>query len=274
MRRALTIAGSDSGGGAGIQADLKTFAAYGVFGTSALTAITAQNTRTVSAVQVLSATLIRAQIDAVLSDIGTDAVKTGMLGSVEVVRAVVDALAAFQPPAVVVDPVMISKSGSTLLDAEAVVAVREWLLPRADLLTPNAPEAAALTGFEVHSLPTAREAALRLFALGPKAVLVKGGHLPGDDVVDLLYDGHHIHELRSPRIPGPHTHGTGCTLASAIAAGLALGVGLEAAVIDARAYVAGAIAHAPHLGTGHGPLDHGWRSRAAAGTRLSDGEDR
>jgi hydroxymethylpyrimidine/phosphomethylpyrimidine kinase len=268
MRRALTIAGSDSGGGAGIQADLKTFAAYGVYGASALTAITVQNTVAVSAVHVLPAALVRAQIDAVLSDIGADAVKTGMLGSVEVVRAVVDALAAHHPPAVVVDPVMIAKTGNTLLDAAAVAGVREWLLPRADLVTPNAPEAAALTGHEVHSLATAREAALRLHALGPKAVLVKGGHLPGDDVVDLLYDGHHIHELRSPRLPGLHTHGTGCTLASAIAAGLARGGTLEAAVIDARAYVAGAIAHAPRLGRGHGPLDHGWRTRAAAAPAL------
>ncbi len=264
MRRLLTIAGSDSGGGAGIQADLKTFAAYGVYGASALTAITVQNTVAVSAVQILSGTLVRAQIDAVLSDIGADAVKTGMLGSADVVRAVVAALAAHRPPVVVVDPVMIAKSGSTLLDAAAVTALRERLLPRADLVTPNAPEAAALTGHEVHSLATAREAALRLHALGPRAVLVKGGHLPGGDVVDVLYDGHHVHELRGPRIPGPHTHGTGCTLASAIAAGLALGAGLEAAVIDARAYVAGAIAHAPRLGRGHGPLDHGWRARATA----------
>ena len=168
MRRALTIAGSDSGGGAGIQADLKTFAAYGVYGASALTAITAQNTVAVSAVHVLPAALVRAQIDAVLGDIGADAVKTGMLGSVEVVRAVVDALRAHRPPAVVVDPVMIAKSGNTLLDTEAVAAVREWLLPCADVLTPNAPEAAALTGHEVHSLATAREAALRLLRARPE----------------------------------------------------------------------------------------------------------
>jgi hydroxymethylpyrimidine/phosphomethylpyrimidine kinase len=268
MRRLLTIAGSDSGGGAGIQADLKTFAAYGVYGASAITAITVQNTVAVSAVQILSGALVRAQIDAVLSDIGADAVKIGMLGSAEVVRAVVEALAAHRPPMVVVDPVMIAKTGSTLLDAEAVTALRERLLPRADLITPNAPEAAALTGHEVHSVATAREAALRLHALGPTAVLVKGGHLPGGEVVDLLYDGHHVHELRGPRVPGPHTHGTGCTLASAIAAGLARGVGLEAAVIDARAYVAGAIAHAPRLGRGHGPIDHGWRARAAAAPAL------
>jgi hydroxymethylpyrimidine/phosphomethylpyrimidine kinase len=256
MRRALTIAGSDSGGGAGIQADLKTFAAYGVYGASALTAITAQNTVAVSAVLVLPGALVRAQIDAVLGDIGADAVKTGMLGSVEVVRAVVDALRAHRPPVVVVDPVMISKSGSTLLDTEAVAAVREWLLPCADLLTPNAPEAAALTGHEVHSLATAREAALRLHALGPKAVLVKGGHLPGDDVVDLLYDGHHIHELRGARIASTHTHGTGCTLASAIAAGLAQKMSLVDAVARARAYVRQAIETAPGFGRGHGPLNH------------------
>ena len=268
MRRALTIAGSDSGGGAGIQADLKTFAAYGVYGASALTAVTVQNTVAVSAVHMIPAALVRAQIDAVLSDIGADVVKTGMLGSAEVVLAVADALAAHHPAWVVVDPVMIAKSGNTLLEPDAVAAVRERLLPCASLVTPNAPEAAALTGHEVHSLATAREAALRLHALGPKAVLVKGGHLPGDDVIDVLYDGHHLHELRGPRVPGTHTHGTGCTLASAIAAGLALGAGLEAAVIDARAYVAGAIAHAPRLGRGHGPLDHGWRHRAAASPAL------
>jgi hydroxymethylpyrimidine/phosphomethylpyrimidine kinase len=268
MRRALTIAGSDSGGGAGIQADLKTFAAYGVYGTSALTAITAQNTVAVTAVQVLPAALVRAQIDAVLGDIGADAIKTGMLGSADVVRAVAEAITAYRQTTVVVDPVMIAKSGNTLLDAAAVVALRERLLPLATLLTPNAPEAAALTGHEVHSLATAREAALRLHALGARAVLVKGGHLPGDEVIDLLYDGHHVHEMRGPRVPGRHTHGTGCTLASAIAAGLARGATLEAAVVDARAYVAGAIAHAPQLGRGHGPLDHGWRARAAGSAAL------
>jgi hydroxymethylpyrimidine/phosphomethylpyrimidine kinase len=262
MRRALTIAGSDSGGGAGIQADLKTFAAYGVYGMSAVTAVTAQNTVAVTAVHLLPAAMVRAQIDAVLGDLGADAIKTGMLGSAELVRTVVDALGGqARPAALVVDPVMIAKSGNTLLDPDAVVALRERLLPLATLLTPNAPEAAALSGHEVHSLATAREAALRLHALGPRAVLVKGGHLPGDEVVDVLYDGHHVHELRGARVPGPHTHGTGCTLASAIAAGLALGHPLEAAVADARAYVAGAIAHAPRLGRGHGPLDHGWRDR-------------
>ena len=264
MRRALTIAGSDSSGGAGIQADLKTFAAYGVYGASALTAVTAQSTVAVTAVHVLPVPLVRAQIDAVLGDIGADAVKTGMLATAAVVLAVAEAIAAWRPPAVVVDPVMIAKSGSTLLDVEAVAALRERLLPLADLVTPNAPEAAALTGHEVHSVATAREAAVRLHALGPKAVLVKGGHLPGDEVVDVLYDGRHLHELRGPRVPGTHTHGTGCTLASAIAAGLAKGLGLEPAVADARAYVAGAIAHAPRLGRGHGPLDHGWRGRAVS----------
>ena len=272
MRRALTIAGSDSGGGAGIQADLKTFAAYGVYGTSALTAITVQNTVTVSEVQVLSAAIVRAQIDAVLGDIGADAVKTGMLANAAIVRAVALAIRAHRPPFTVVDPVMIAKSGSTLLDADAVAAMREHLFPVADLVTPNAPEAAALTGHDVHSVATAREAARRLHALGPKAVLVKGGHISsagsgaGDEIVDVFYDGVTLRELRGPRIAGRHTHGTGCTLASAIAAGMALGAGLDAAVADARAYVAGAIAHAPRLGKGHGPLDHGWRGRPDAST--------
>ena len=197
----------------------------------------------------LPGALVRAQIDAVLGDIGADAVKTGMLGSVEVVRAVVDALARA--------PSAGGRRRSRDDRQERQHAARHrrpWRRSAsgscrcADLLTPNAPEAAALTGHEVHSLATAREAALRLHALGPKAVLVKGGHLPGDEVVDLLYDGHHIHELRGARIASTHTHGTGCTLASAIAAGLARGAGLEAAVIDARAYVAGAIAHAPRPG--------------------------
>jgi hydroxymethylpyrimidine/phosphomethylpyrimidine kinase len=267
MRRALTIAGSDSGGGAGIQADLKTFAAYGVYGASAITAITVQNTIAVSEVQILTAAIVRAQIDAVLGDIGADAVKTGMLGSAAIVRAVAEAIRVHRPPFTVVDPVMIAKSGSTLLDTDAVAALRELLLPVADLITPNAPEAAALTGHDVHSVATAREAALRLHALGPKAVLVKGGHLTGDEVVDVLYDGVTLRELRGPRVPGRHTHGTGCTLASAIAAGVARGASLEAAVMDARAYVAGAIAHAPRLGTGHGPLDHGWRGGPGATAR-------
>jgi hydroxymethylpyrimidine/phosphomethylpyrimidine kinase len=267
MRRALTIAGSDSGGGAGIQADLKTFAAYGVYGASAVTAITAQNTVAVVEVHLLPPALVRAQIDAVLGDIGADAVKTGMLGSAEIVRTVAEAMRAYRPPVLVVDPVMIAKSGSTLLDAAAVTALREHLLPLADLVTPNAPEAAALTGRDVHSVATAREAARRLHALGPKAVLVKGGHLTGDDVVDVLYDGVTLLELRGPRLPGRQTHGTGCTLAAAIAAALAGGLGLEEAVADARAYVAGAIAHAPGLGRGHGPLDHGWRGRPGSAAR-------
>jgi hydroxymethylpyrimidine/phosphomethylpyrimidine kinase len=267
MRRALTIAGSDSGGGAGIQADLKTFAAYGVYGASAITAITVQNTVAVGEVLLLSPALVRAQIDAVLGDIGADAVKTGMLGSAAIVRAVAEAIRVHRPPFVVVDPVMIAKSGITLLDPDAVAALREHLFPLADLVTPNAPEAAALTGWDVRSVATAREAALRLHALGPKAVLVKGGHLAGDEVVDVFYDGVALHELRGPRLASRHTHGTGCTLASAIAAGVARGAGLEAAIADARAYVAGAIAHAPGLGKGHGPLDHGWRGRPDTAAR-------
>jgi hydroxymethylpyrimidine/phosphomethylpyrimidine kinase len=262
MQRALTIAGSDSGGGAGIQADLKTFAAFGVYGTSAITAVTAQNTVGVTAVQALPAEIVTAQIEAVASDIGADAVKTGMLATSAIVEAVAAAIEALDLPNVIVDPVMIAKSGDRLLDAEAHAAMHGELFPRARLITPNIPEAEAFSGLTIRSLADARDAAKRLHAHGPRAVLVKGGHLPGDEVVDVLYDGHTLREFRGPRIPGPNTHGTGCTFASAIAAGLALGLDLERAIADAREYLAGAIAHGPAIGFGHRPLDHGWRGRA------------
>jgi len=257
---ALTIAGSDSGGGAGIQADLKTFAALGVFGTSALTAITAQNTRGVEAVETLSPAIVRAQIDAVVADLRPAAVKTGMLATRLIVETVAAALRAHQLRPVVVDPVMVAKSGDRLLDDEAVRAVIEELLPLADVLTPNAPEAAALVGRPVRSPGDAREAAQALLALGPGAVVLKGGHLDTpDEVVDLLVTADGVVDVRGPRHPGRHTHGTGCTFASAIAAGLARGLDLETAFREARAYVDGAIAQAPGLGSGAGPLHHFWR---------------
>ncbi|HEY8551111.1 MAG TPA: bifunctional hydroxymethylpyrimidine kinase/phosphomethylpyrimidine kinase [Vicinamibacterales bacterium] len=261
MRRVLTIAGSDSGGGAGIQADLKTFAAYGVYGTSALTAVTAQNTVGVTAVQPLPSELVTAQIEAVISDIGTDAVKTGMLATAAIVEAVAAAIESLELPLVVVDPVMMAKSGDALLDAEAQGAIRSELFPKAYLVTPNVPEAEALASMRIASLDDAKEAARRLHKLGPHAVIVKGGHLPGEEVVDVLYDGHEFHEFRGPRVAGVNTHGTGCTFASAIAAGLARGVELREAVADAKAYVAGAMSHGPAIGQGNRPLDHGWRTR-------------
>jgi hydroxymethylpyrimidine/phosphomethylpyrimidine kinase len=256
MKRALTIAGSDSGGGAGIQADLKTFAAHGVYGTSAITAITAQNTLGVSAIHTVPADMVIAQIEAVASDIGTDAVKTGMLATAAIVEAVAAAIEELDLPCVVVDPVMVAKGGARLLDDEAVETMRAELLPKAMVMTPNAEEAAALLGDEVRTLEQARSAARRLKALGPGAVIVKGGHLDAAHAVDVLFDGVQLVELSGPRIETTSTHGTGCTFASAIAANLALGADLRTAAERAKAYVTAAIRRAPAIGRGHGPLGH------------------
>ena len=256
MKRALTIAGSDSGGGAGIQADLKTFAAHGVYGTSAITAITAQNTLGVTAVHTVPADIVVAQIEAIASDIGTDAVKTGMLATAAIVEAVAAAIQELDLPRVVVDPVMVAKGGSRLLDDEAIETLRTELFPKAMVLTPNAEEAAALLDDEVRTMEQARRAVRRLKELGPGAVLLKGGHLEGDLAIDLLFDGIHLIELRAPRIITKSTHGTGCTFASAIAANLALGLDLKTAAERAKTYVTDAIRRAPAIGQGHGPLGH------------------
>jgi hydroxymethylpyrimidine kinase/phosphomethylpyrimidine kinase len=258
MPIALTIAGSDSGGGAGIQADLKTFAALGVYGTSAITAITAQNTIGVTAVQALSADLVTAQIEAVAGDMKIDVVKTGMLGNSAIVEAVAAAIASLDLPSVVVDPVMIAKSGDRLFDQEALAALRSELLPRARVVTPNVPEAEVIANMRITSLDEAREAARRIHKLGAAAVVVKGGHLPGDEAIDLLFDGRAFTEYRAPRIETRNTHGTGCTFASAIAAHLALGQALPDAVRLAKEYVTGAIRHGLPIGQGHGPLNHFW----------------
>ena len=258
MRTALTIAGSDSGGGAGIQADLKTFAAHGVYGTSAITAVTAQNTLGVTAFEALSADLVAAQIEAVFSDIGADAAKTGMLANAAIVEAVAAAIEDLDIPWLVVDPVMIAKSDDRLLDDEALGAMKSELLRRAFVVTPNVPEAEALSGIVIRTEEDRREAARRLAALGPTAVIVKGGHFPSDDIVDLLYDGERFFEFRAERIPGRHTHGTGCTFAAAITSHLALGRVLEEAIPLAQQYIAGAIRGGPQLGKGHGPMDHFW----------------
>jgi hydroxymethylpyrimidine/phosphomethylpyrimidine kinase len=256
MKRALTIAGSDSGGGAGIQADLKTFAAHGVYGMSAITAVTAQNTLGVSAVHAVPADIVIAQIEAVASDIGADAVKTGMLATAAIVEAVAAAIEDLDLPCVVVDPVMVAKGGSRLLDDEAVDTMRTELLPRAMVITPNADEAAALLDEEVRTLDQARSAARRLKELGAGAVIVKGGHLEGAEAVDVLFDGTSLVELTAPRVQTSSTHGTGCTFASAIAANLALGMDLKRAADRAKRYVSEAIARAPRIGHGHGPLGH------------------
>ncbi|HEX3245367.1 MAG TPA: bifunctional hydroxymethylpyrimidine kinase/phosphomethylpyrimidine kinase, partial [Chloroflexota bacterium] len=252
---ALTIAGSDSGGGAGIQADLKTFAALGVYGMSVLTAITAQNTQAVTAVTEIPSDVIAAQIDAVLADIGADAVKTGMLSSAAIIETVADRLRAHQVARLVVDPVMVAKSGDHLLRTDAVDTLRSVLIPMASVVTPNLPEAEVLLGHPVERLSQMREAARALLDMGPNSVVVKGGHLQGD-ANDVFYDGTDWLELRADRVLTTSTHGTGCTFASAIAANLALGHDLAVSVRNAKTYLTEAIAHAYPIGHGHGPVHH------------------
>jgi hydroxymethylpyrimidine/phosphomethylpyrimidine kinase len=259
--RVLIIAGSDSGGGAGVQADVKTVTALGGYAATAITAITVQNTLGVQDVFKLPAELVTAQARAVLDDIGADAVKTGMLARRSTALAVADLLEAHPDILAVIDPVMIAKGGQALLSDRALDVLINRLLPRADLLTPNAPEAEALTGVVVADLDSQRRAADALLGMGARAVLLKGGHIPGQQVIDLLSTAAGETLLEGPRQDTPHTHGTGCTLASACATGLAQGLALTEAVARAWAYTAEAIRRAPGLGRGHGPLDHGWPLR-------------
>ena len=258
MPVAMTVAGSDSGGGAGVQADLKTFAALGVYGASALTAITAQNTVAVTAVHELPIDLIAAQIEAVVSDIGVDAVKTGMLSSSEIVEVVARELDRHGIKNLVVDPVMIAKSGDPLLRQEAVDSVRTLLVPLACIVTPNVPEAETLTGMKVETDEDMREAARRIIGMGARAVVVKGGHREGP-ATDLFYDGTEFVEFTSDRFDTVNTHGTGCTFASATAAGLAQGKSVVEAVAQAKEYVTEAIRNSYPLGKGHGPVHHFWQ---------------
>ncbi len=253
--RAMTIAGSDSGGGAGVQADLKTFAALGVYGTSVLTAITAQNTVAVIAVHEVPTDIIAAQIAAVMDDIGADAVKTGMLSSRAIVELVAAELKRRRVRQLVVDPVMVSKSGDSLLRQEAVEALRSRLVPLAAVVTPNIPEAEVLTGLKIASDADVRRAAERIIGLGARAVVVKGGHREGP-ATDLFYDGARFQEFGAERILTTNTHGTGCTFASAVAAGLARGMSVLEAVALAKVYVTEAIRHSFPIGQGHGPLNH------------------
>ena len=252
----LTIAGSDSGGGAGIQADLKTFHAFGVFGASAVTAVTAQNTVGVNAVHLIPPEIVRAQIEAVLDDLPPSAVKTGMLATAPVVSAVARTLAGRRLDAYVLDPVMVSTSGDRLLDEEARATLVAELLPLARVVTPNIHEAQVLTGLGVRTVADMRAAARALVRLGAGAALVKGGHLPGEEAVDLLWDGRDERVWRRTRSQSPGGHGTGCTLSAAIAANLALGTSLVGAAARAIGYVARAIQSAPGLGRGLGPIDH------------------
>lgn len=259
MYKALTIAGSDSGGGAGIQADLKTFSALGVYGMSAITAITAQNTLGVYGVLELPTDLIAQQIDVVIADIGVDAAKTGMLSSSAIVATVVDRVRHHRIERLVVDPVMIAKSGDTLLQPEAVSAVRELLLPVAYVITPNLPEAETLVGRSLTTDAAIRDAAAELCGLGARHVVIKGGHRSGEESIDILFDGKNYTEYRSIRYNTPHTHGTGCTFSAGITAGLARGLDVLAAVAQAKEYISGAIAAAESIGGGHSPVNHFYR---------------
>ncbi len=255
--RVLAIAGSDSGGGAGIQADIKTITALGGYAATAITALTAQDTRGVHGIQLVPPAFVRQQIAVVLDDIGADAVKTGMLGNAEIIEVVCDTLAqhAASGP-LVVDPVMVATAGRRLLAEDALDILRRRLLPMASVVTPNIPEAEVLTGITIGDVDAMRRAAAAIRAGGVAAVLLKGGHLPGDAVVDLLATAEGVETFAAPRIVSRHTHGTGCTLASAVATGLAQGLHLRDAVQRARAFVRAAIAAASGFGAGHGPLNH------------------
>ncbi|MDB5449980.1 MAG: phosphomethylpyrimidine kinase [Phenylobacterium sp.] len=262
LGRVLIIAGSDSGGGAGIQADIKTVTALGGYTATAITAVTVQNTLGVSAVHPIPSAFVEAQARAVLDDIGADAIKTGMLGDAAMVETVARLLDSAAATPAVIDPVMTAKGGAALLAAEAMDAVRSLMVPRAALLTPNAPEAQALTGFAVQTTDDLRRAGEALLAAGARAVLMKGGHIAGERVVDLLMTPAGETAFEAERIETRHTHGTGCTLASACATGLAQGLTLTEAVARAWSYVHEAMLRAPGFGRGHGPLDHGWPLRA------------
>ena len=267
LPRALTIAGSDSGGGAGIQADLKVFFALGCHGMSALTALTAQNTVGVTGVHDVPPAFVAAQIDAVASDIGVDATKTGMLSSAPIVEATAKAVRKHSLDLLVVDPVFVSKHRDRLLAEDAIDALKEQLLPLSTIVTPNLFEVEGLLGTPVNTLDEMRDAARALKELGPRSVLVKGGHLAGSEVaVDVLFDGQELTELEGPRFDTEDTHGTGCALSAAIAARLAHGDGLLEAVRAAKDFVSGAIEHSLRLGAGFGPVNPGWRLPGTAGS--------
>lgn len=262
---ALTIAGSDSGGGAGIQADLKTFTVHGVFGTTAITALTAQNTQGVAGIHAIPADFVRQQIDAVLRDIGADAVKTGMLANPEIIAAVTDGLREHAVEKVVVDPVFVATSGDLLIEDRARRILADRLLPLATIVTPNIPEAEALTGRHITSVEAMEAAAQTLVGLGAEACLVKGGHVPvGSDepvALDVLYDGREVVHLSEPRLPAENTHGTGCQLAAAITANLATGLPLRDAVVRAKRFITQAIRHGLSIGRGRGPANAmAWRA--------------
>jgi hydroxymethylpyrimidine/phosphomethylpyrimidine kinase len=255
VKKVLTIAGSDSSGGAGIQADLKTFCAHGVFGMSVITAVTAQNTREVKAVQDISPDIIGKQIEAIFEDIEVDAVKIGMVSQIASIRVIAEKLASYRPAHIVLDPVMVSKSGYALLNPKAATTLQKELIPLSTMVTPNMYEAEIIAGMKIKSLEDMREAASLIMGMGPLAVLVKGGHMEGE-AIDLLFDGNDFTYLRAERIITRNTHGTGCTLSAAIAANLALGMNMKQAVKKAKEYITTAIRHSLAIGGGAGPTNH------------------
>jgi hydroxymethylpyrimidine/phosphomethylpyrimidine kinase len=263
IARALTIAGSDSGGGAGIQADLKTFQELDVFGMSALTAITAQNTKEVTGIYELPPEAVAKQIDAVVTDIGVDAAKTGMISSIPILEIIAAKVKEHRIHHLVIDPVMISKSGAALLKKEARHALKRLLIPLAEVVTPNLPETEVLTGITPDTEEKRKEAARRIVEMGARSVVIKGGHLRGEKAVDLFFDGETFEYLTAPRIKTRHTHGTGCTFSAALTAELAKGRPLPEAVRTAKEYITAAIRHPLELGGGHGPVNH-WAHRREA----------
>jgi hydroxymethylpyrimidine/phosphomethylpyrimidine kinase len=267
MRVALTIAGSDSSGGAGIQADLKTFQAHGVFGMSAVTAVTVQNTQKVYDIQEIQPKIVREQIICLFDDIEIHAVKIGMVSSIELIQTIAKALKAVKPPAIVLDPVMISKSGYRLLNQDAQDALTQYLFPLAEVVTPNIYEAEALIGKKIAGVDDMKSAAIDILKLGSNKVVVKGGHLEEDRATDILYDAQEFKALESQRVETQNTHGTGCTFSSAIAANIALGKEFFEAVTLAKAYITGAIEHSLSIGKGHGPTHHFYDLYAKAGIK-------
>ena len=266
MKKVLTIAGSDSGGGAGIQADLKTFCAHGVYGMSVIVAVTAQNTQKVIDVQDIDPDIIEKQIDAVFEDIGCDAVKIGMISRIESIKTVSKKLKKYKPKSIVLDPVMISKSGYPLINPNAVETLVHELIPLATVVTPNIPEAEKISGIKIKTIEDMKEAAEVIYKIGPKSVLVKGGHLV-NDATDILYDGKDITYIKSERINTKNTHGTGCTLSSAIASNLALGMDIKEAVREAKKYITTAIRHSLSIGKGVGPTNHFYTLYKKAGIK-------
>jgi hydroxymethylpyrimidine/phosphomethylpyrimidine kinase len=256
IARALTIAGSDSGGGAGIQADLKTFQELHVFGLSAFTAVTAQNTLGVTGIYELPPEAVARQIDAVATDLGIDAAKTGMIANIEIMEVIAEKIREHHIRRLVIDPVMIAKSGHALLREDARDALKRLLIPLATVITPNLPEAEVLTGMSLVTMEQRKEAARRLLDLGVQAVVIKGGHTEDEEAIDLFYDGQEFRTLSAPRLHTRHTHGTGCTFSAAITAELAKGASLWEAVKTAKDFITEAIRHPLHLGQGHGPTNH------------------